>query len=209
MIVDSVSTNPQEGNQNLGLTLIDRVASSDFARRFPQGTPVAEVLDYAREHSIDWLSAPYSSFAHKRNLLVNGTNHHLGDVITEQKAFDLGYVEPHIDTVAGRIVDTVVNLPVRDNQRITQALRETELITPDYSAILLPGRLHVFDNTEAQRLGRNPIHDDANHTMHNKSHPIDLMIFSPKDGVRPVGVLGFYVPQKNTVFEFMTYVPEK
>ena len=205
MIVDSLSTFLSEGTQNLGLSLLDRTASTDFYKQFNEGSPaqVAKVLEYAREHAIACLGRSGASFNHRRNHQVKGTGYHLGDIVTEQAAYDFGYVEPHIDTVAGRIAEA--GYQVKSQDEFVATLRGLELINNDQTVICKSGQIDVISNERLMDFSYGPKVRGPNCA----SHPVTLYVFPvKKDGVMPVGV-GYFVPEKNCIFEFMTYVPIK
>jgi hypothetical protein len=218
MIVGWVSTNVQEGGQNLGLTLLNREASAKFYEQFPpqSSADVAKILDYARKNSIDWIGKPESSFRHKTNYQTILTNYHLGDVVTEQAAFNFGYYEPRMDTIVGQMVqktlkttNDLASLKTRESyiaQILTEKFREESFIGSDYSVMLTPGRVHVFANDVMQKLEHSHHSIFDRHSI-GRSHPIDLVLWTAdENNSMPVGA-SFYVPQNNGVYEFMTYVP--
>ena len=211
LVVDSVSTNVQENTQNLGLDLLDRTASAEFPEIVLEKN-LTKIIEYARQHAQTWLDEnnPYASFRHKPNLQVPGNSYHLGNVLTEQQAFDLGYVEPRIDTLACRIVDTAVTRKVSahpsGDKELTRALRDADLITADYSALTTPARLHVFANHLVDTFSHRD-YSEANHYGIGKGHPIDLMLFPPERGILNIGVMGFCIQPQNRNFEFMTSIP--
>ena len=208
LIVDSVSIFSDENKETLGLTLLDPDASAEFYKIFPDGTErnVAKVISYAKEHAVASFGKPGSSLEHIRLHKIDGTDYHLGDVITEKCAYDFGYVEPHINTVAGGIAQIYASCPGRTNDEFTALLREEGLIDEGQAASYKLGQIDVFSNERSREFthyGPKVIEKNC------ASHPITLFVDRLGDsGVISAGV-GFFVPQDNCIFEFMTYAPVK
>jgi hypothetical protein len=209
MIVDSVCTFPEEKKQTIGLALLNRADSDYFYNRFPNGAKndLGEVLEYARKNSVEWIAAPNIGFRHKAHHEVQGVEYHLGDTVTEAAAVIFGYVEPCADTYACRVAKTVHDLRKEDNEAISRELRKKALIEDDYSAAVSAKRIHILSNVRMEQLR----HIDASCGLDcyplGRDHPLDIMRFPPnQDGIMPVGVLGFYLPQINRIYEFMTQV---
>lgn len=172
---------------------------------------VEEIISYARMHGIEHIGERGSGFPHRRHHDIAGTRYHSGDVVTEKEAYDFGYVEPHINTVAGLIVQAYYYSHSQDH--LVEILRGhvdillgQRLISEEQTAVFNTtdfgyGQIDVVSNERLWEFKHGTVRE-----MNCASHPITLFVFPPgKDGVWPVGV-SFYVPEKNTVYEFMTHV---
>ena len=209
LVVDSVSTIFDEKMQNVGLTLLSREASAEFYEQFPDGieSNVAEVLSYAKENA--------SNLIGNSEIFDNGGLHNvkgtysIGDIITEKEAYDIGHVIPHIDTVVGQIVQTYLNSSVKGSIDFATGLINEKLIDESQSAnynVLKNTitQIDVFSNDISKEFmcGPKKISDQL-----SVSHPIILEVYRPlNDGLMPVGIK-WLVPEMNTVYDFMTYVP--
>jgi hypothetical protein len=210
MIVESLCTNEKEGTQNLRLCLLGREHTQEFYDTFSKvkhdkspedWTLIGEIQEYARTHEIGYVDPhhPNSSLTHRRVVTVNDVQYRLGDIVTEQEAFDFGYVEPYIDTVATKIVEASL-LPGMTREKFTPFLREQGLIPGDQTAVYRGDTIDVVANERARdfECSTKPIEQN------NRSHPINILVFRPgKDNVLPIGV-AFLVPKENTIYEFMT-----
>lgn len=206
LIVDSTGIFSDENSQILGLTLLDRDASAEFYEIFPDGTErnVAEVISYAEEHAVASFGNPGSSLKHTRAHKVDGTDYHPGDVITEKCAYDLGYFEPYIDTVAGGIAQIYASCPGRTNEEFTALLIEEGLIDESQAASYKHGQIDVFSKERSKEfMNYRPKVIEKNCA----SHPITLFVDRLGDDEVISASVGFFVPQDNCVFEFMTYAP--
>ena len=203
MIVSSLCTFHDEDKQRITLSILDRADSEEFRRRFPDGETrenVADIQAYTMPREIYTLGDSNASFGHKRSHELPGTKYHLGDIIAEREAFDFGYVEPHIDTVALRIVDESLKGGSRE-ERVAR-LRAQGLISEQQTAVYVGGNIEIISNEREPSFLHGPRFVEQN----NKSHPITLMVYEPRDGARSIGV-AFLVPEQNTIYEFMTSLP--
>ncbi len=210
LIVDSVSTNVQEKNQLLGLTLLDKDASAKFPKLFPNYSPqnrndteLRKVLRYAEGHSLDRIGESAASFSHRKHHHVDGEQYHLGYIVTEKEAFGFGYVEPHIDTAVMQIVDTLYG-PRLNDRRVTEVLRAVKLIDPEQVVVRHNG-MHIFRNEEVARRYRYDY--DIIHVPINADHPIWINTFEPDKDQKIATGVSWYVQKSNTIYEFMAYVP--
>ena len=206
LVVDWASTFCNENKQTLGLILLDRDASAEFYKIFPDINEknLAEVMSYAEEHAITSFGTPGSSLEHKRVHKVDGTDYHHGNIITEKCAYDFGYFEPHIDTVAGGIAQIYASCPGRTNDEFTALLREEGLIDEGQAASYKLGQIDVFSNERSREFthyGPKVIEKNC------ASHPITLFVDRLGDDEVISAGVGFFVPEENGIFEFMTYAP--
>jgi len=198
MVVDTLEYS--RSKQTLGLTLFSRSASAEFDKLVPDRKDLVAVLRHAREHNSPGMARVETNLDHIRHHEVRGRLYHLGDVLTEQAAYDFGYVQPHLETVAARIVETA--LPRYSDGTLTDMLREKSLISSEHTAISKDGRIHVI----TKRMARHGVTADLNTDRVDGSHPIHIAIGGEQGEEIPITVLGFYDPNMKRTYGFMTHV---
>jgi hypothetical protein len=200
LVVEAAVIRPEEHRQYITLVTLSRKASARFYEIFPKGIDrdKGQVMDYAREHALIHLGEPGVSFSARRRIDLEGDRYHLGDILTEKKAFDLGYPEPHLDTQCGRIGQLAHCYRMKDG--LEDALRSEGLIDEDQAIVFKKG-LHVVRRDQADRYRWGEIEG-----QNNAERPITLDICKPKNGEIPVGC-GAFAKSTNTVYDFMTYPP--
>ncbi len=199
VVVESASIRAED--QSLQLVTLSREASAEFYQRFPKGEQrnLGEMMSFVRENALTYLGKPSSSHPARRIVELEGTKYHMGDVLTEKEAFDLGYHEPHIETQCGRIGQLVHCY--RERGGLEHPLREEGLINEDQAIVRKSGELHVVQRDQAEHYRRNRVKG-----INDSERPITLLIFDPEDGTIPVGC-AVYVESVNGIYEFMTRVP--
>jgi hypothetical protein len=208
LVVNTAVIRPTENKQSVDLVVINREASADFYKRFPDGNDrdLSEVMSYVRKNTLTQLGRPGVSHSARRRLELEGENFHLGDVLTEQEAFELGYHEPHIDTQCARIGQLEHGWRrdwSKGRDYLEDTLRSEGFITEDQTIVSGNGGLHVLNEEQADLLARGHYRIQG---LNNAERPISIQLFDPKDGEIPVGCAVF-VEAANAIYEFMTYPP--
>jgi len=202
LVAETVITCPQENRQYVDLAVLNREASAGFYERFPKGIDrdKADVIRYAQGNILTQLGKPGVSLSARKRVEVEGDQYHLGDILTEEEAFDLGYPEPHVDTLCARIGQLLDAYWMKEG--LVDVLRSEGLITEDQTFVGNTDGYHVVqkDRYDRLRLGR------WDERLSHAEKPITLYVFGPKDGTIPVGCATF-VEATNTIYEFMTYPP--
>ncbi|MEK6963402.1 MAG: hypothetical protein AABX70_03175 [Nanoarchaeota archaeon] len=150
LVVQSVVILPEEGKRFLDLALLTREASKEFPHFFPPEAPrdPSKVMDYAGRHFTPYLMPCSSSLSHPTRHADPERKYSLGSVLTEREAFELGDVEPHIDTICADMaliakqtatkgkLEGPIHWDAFGETAITQALQEANYLAEGQIAIL-------------------------------------------------------------------------
>lgn len=213
LMVESAVTDGQ-GKRSVDLALLSRDASAEFRTLFPDGPGgrMGDALGFAWANSTEYIGRPLVSLRHRKRHNFEGKPLPLGHVLSEKEAFDLGYPEPHIDTVCGRLARMAAGIPRQDmfERELNRQLRESGLIGNGHFASTRgsgDGRLSldVFVSEEDER--RTFAWGTRMAGTPNRQHYASLLIFEVDlQGFLPVGC-AYHSERTNTTYEFMTYVP--
>ncbi len=220
LLVDNAYSD-QSGKRSVDLLLMSRAGSAGFAERFPGTDASYEARRFA--HTVAFIGNGTDGFEQRRRHFFSDARLQLGQVLTEKEVFDLGYVEPHIDTVCGQIVRIVQRLISHDASRgLTEALRETGLIGQKHFAVLTPApsQEQILNDFHPQSFADFPptwentldIFDHEPRPSLSEptgvcmSHLANLRLFALMDGELPVRI-DYFEPKTATYCRFMTTAP--
>ncbi|MFC1697004.1 hypothetical protein ACFL1H_01615 [Nanoarchaeota archaeon] len=200
LVVENIVKYSQENYQKLDLKLLSRENSEHLVNHLDEFKDIKTILDYAIEHSKDYICKPSSSLAHERILKIDNldSKYNLGQILTDKEVFDLGYYEPYADTHCARIADKAMELRTLDNDKLTEALRQSNLIGEEY-------RAEIERDSNGEHFNIDIIKNDYHFYKPkevNNNYPICLYLF-PDD---PVGVgCAYFVEDQNDILTFMSY----
>jgi hypothetical protein len=203
LIVDGANTDVESGKRTVNLVLMNRAASAEFKRRFPKVTNITTALQFAHGNSLAFMGKGAGDRPHTKTHYFPGTNFPIGHVLTEKQAYDLGYTDPHMDTVCAQIARVAEYLCRHGkSSELAQALKEAGLIDQRYFVTLTPDVTweHTLDV-----LKHDPSHAEIPGVV-CRSHPIRLYIFRREENSFSVGG-AYHVPGTKIANEFCIAVP--
>ena len=129
LIVCGLKTVMATEKTTVDLVLMSRAASAEFEKRFPKRPLASAAFEFARDNALAFIGGTETSRPHIKTHYFPGTNFQLGHVLTEKQVFDLGYVDPHMDTVCAQIA-RVAEYLIRHGKssELAGTLREAGLI---------------------------------------------------------------------------------
>ncbi|MFA6462046.1 MAG: hypothetical protein WCV90_07320 [Candidatus Woesearchaeota archaeon] len=155
MVVESCSINCTENTERMGLLLQDRNAANLDTLR---AMDLSERLHYAQEHALRGEYNPILNYCWRKvegtivsadpfrpaGLEIDDIHYHMGDVLTEQEAFDWGLIYPRVYTICGQIGQlerkNYYDYMNNNDWSLTEVLRERGLIRGDQKVINNDGR---------------------------------------------------------------------
>ncbi len=205
LIVDGATHDVAAGKTTVNLVLMNRAASAEFRQRFPEVTDITAALQFAHDNALASMGNGAGDYPHTKTHHFPGTNFQLGRVLTEKQAFDLGYVDPHMDTVCRQIARVAEYLCKHGKRsELTETLREAGLIGQKYFATMHHDLTGTWEHT-LDVLDHESDHENIPKLV-CESHPIQLYLFGRKgDGFFVGGA--YHVPGTSISNGFCTSVP--
>lgn len=219
MVIDTIVTDLNKKIKHVDVHLLDRKTSADIKKRFPKYVPgnkeTTTILDYARENSQEFIGKPGISLPHQRRhsiVLRKAADYRIGEILTEKEAYEeLGYPEPYIDTLCANMGTFVNhNITSLDTKFVTTEFFKAKYITNSQKVFVdnfYPGRGFPFRLDVVEKAHVVELHQGIIKGVSEK-RPVSLIIYNLEDKHLPIGC-SYFVPENNTVYEFMTYPPLK
>lgn len=218
-VVGGVATDHTHNTQTIDLLLLDRRASEELEKMFPKMN-TSKILEFARKYSTDYISPkPHKTIKHERTHKTKKTNYHIGDLLSEETAFDeLDYAEPLIETHCLDLVNAVHHIIGRNYDAIGSQI----FTTPEATTALLSTRLRERKYLNANEYAIITKEED-NSAIHldvlldggetiwniddppNEHHPFSIKIPLIESETQPL-ICKVHIQQKNKTYELLTYL---